>query len=117
MCIFSVPVRLEQHNIPKLIQDETVHNIRRDPYGVRCNYECGKLQVITVFIETRMFSTFPMISDDDIINYVFVPQLLQEAGDDIPAVHTADTVPTAFVLVSLFADVYEVDHVFGCCGR
>lgn len=110
------PVRLKQHNIPKFIQDETVDHIRRDPYGVRCNNECGKLQVITVFIEIRMFSIFPISSNDVIINIVFVPQLLQEAGDDIIAVHTADIVPIASVLVPLFADVYEVDHVL-CCGN
>lgn len=60
-----------------------------------------------------MFSTFPIESEDVIINFVFVPQLLQEAGDDIPSVHTSDLVSVAPVLVSVFADVYEVDHVFG----
>lgn len=61
-----------------------------------------------------MFSAFPVEADDVMTNDVFVPQLLQEAGDDISSVHTADSVSVAAVLVSLFADVYEVDHVFGC---
>lgn len=47
--LFSV--RHEQHNIFEFIQNETVHYIRRTAHGVRCDNECGKLQVITVFIE------------------------------------------------------------------
>lgn len=41
----------EQHNLPQLVQDETVHNIRCATHGLRGDNECGKLQVITVFIE------------------------------------------------------------------
>lgn len=61
-----------------------------------------------------MFSAFTIESDDVITNHVFVPQLLQEAGDDIPAICTTDSVSIAAVLVSLCADVYKVDQVFGC---
>lgn len=64
-----------------------------------------------------MFSAFPIDSDDFIINVVFVPQLLQEAGDDISSVLTADLVSVALVLVPMFADVFEVDYVFGYCER
>lgn len=64
-----------------------------------------------------MFSAFPIETKDAIINDVFLPQLLQEAGDDIPSVCTADSISVAAVLVSLFTDVYKVDQVFSYCGR
>lgn len=53
---FFVSVCFKQHNILKLIQNEIVDNIRCYSYGVWCNNECGKLQVITVFIEIRSCS-------------------------------------------------------------
>ena len=45
----SFSVCIKQYNIPELVQDEAVYNIRRDSHGVRGDIECGKLQVITVF--------------------------------------------------------------------
>lgn len=110
---FSLAVCFKQHNILELIQDETVNNIRRDPYGVRCNIECGKLQVITIFIEHR-YRSIANVKNYDKIYDIFVPQLLQETGDDIAAVCASDIVPVATVLVSLSPDVHEVDHVFSC---
>lgn len=50
-----VSVCSKQHNIPELIQNETIYYIRSDPHGLRSDNECGKLQVITGFIEICFF--------------------------------------------------------------
>lgn len=42
---------------------------------------------------------------------IFIFQFLQKTGDDIPAVHTADSVSAASILVSMYIDVHEVGHV------
>lgn len=44
-------------------------------------------------------------------------QLLQKSGNDFLAVHTADIVSVAPVLVPVYTDVYEMDYVFGGCDR
>jgi hypothetical protein len=45
------------------------------------------------------------------LQYVLCPQFLQEARDDISAVHPADCVLVAVVLVFVHINVHEMDYV------
>lgn len=118
LLVLNVSVRGKQHNIHKLIQNEALDNIRSAAYGVRCDNECGKLQVITKFIETSylVLSIHIVNKYTELIN-LFTFQFLSTSGNDIPAVHTPNRLFATTILVPLYNDVYEMDDVQQCIDR